>query len=276
VSFRAGFAQAVPFPHWRFHWCRVPCLVALLLALLTPLPGCSTREEPSRPRVLLVGIDGASYSLARSLQEEGALPNLARLAEAGVFAPLRSIPPFLSPRIWNSIATGKTPDKHGIVSFAWPDAKNRNHLFLSSDRKSHALWNIASDAGLTVGVVNWWTTYPPEKINGVMVSDHALWSPHMTQPDVMTTSPSSTTGLVFPISWEERALALLKSELPLTAFPNPFAAPATSFPPGIDLDALRHDFEADAAIVRTALEIEAELHPDVMLVYLAGIDHASH
>jgi predicted AlkP superfamily phosphohydrolase/phosphomutase len=154
--------------------------------------------------VLLVGIAGASYSLTESLQAEGALPNVARLAEAAFSAPLRSIPPFLSPRIRNTIATGKTPEKHGIVSLAWPDAENRNHLFLSSDRKSHALWNIASDAGLTIGVVSSWTSYPPDNINGVMVFDHARWSPHMPQTGVIATSPSSASGLVFPTSWKER------------------------------------------------------------------------
>ena len=74
----------------------------------------------------------------------------------------------------NSIATGKKPSKHGIVAFAWKDEEGTPHLYLSSDRKTHALWNIASEAGLTVGVVNWWNTYPPERVRGVIVSDHSL------------------------------------------------------------------------------------------------------
>ena len=60
------------------------------------------------------------------------------------------------------------------MHFAYPGEDGKNTLYLSSDRKVHALWNIVSDAGLSVGVVNFWNTYPPEVINGVMVSDHLL------------------------------------------------------------------------------------------------------
>ena len=35
-------------------------------------------------------------------------------------------------------------------------------LYTSADRNGRALWNIASAAGLRVGVVNWWTTHPAE------------------------------------------------------------------------------------------------------------------
>ena len=56
-------------------------------------------------------------------------------------------------------ATGKVPLKHGIKSFAYKDDAGEQHLFLSSHRKAHALWNIASDRGLRVGVVNWSTDY---------------------------------------------------------------------------------------------------------------------
>jgi len=47
-------------------------------------------------------------------------------------------------------------------------------LFYGSDRRGLALWNILSDAGKSVALVNWLVTYPPELINGVIVTDHAL------------------------------------------------------------------------------------------------------
>ena len=52
--------------------------------------------------------------------------------------------------------------------------QGRVRLLLSSDRRTHALWNIVSDAERRVAVINWWNTFPPEVIEGVMVSDHAV------------------------------------------------------------------------------------------------------
>ena len=150
---------------------RRPAL-ALGLLLIALAAGCA--DEPSRSRVLLVGLDGASPRIVREMFEAGELPHLAGLADRGLFVPLRSSIPLHSPRIWASIATGKTPEKHGIDAFVKRDEKGRNRLLLSSDRRTHALWNIVSDAGRRVAVINWWNTFPPEVIEGVMVSDHAL------------------------------------------------------------------------------------------------------
>ncbi len=144
-----------------------------------PLP--AARTAPVRPaaggrrtgRVLLVGIDGASLRIIRPLLAQGRLPHLAELARRGVSGALRSHRPLYSPRIWNSIATGKMPEKHGIEGFTFHDDAGKQQLYLSVHRKAHALWNIASKAGMRVAVVNWWNTYPPEVVNGVMVSDHA-------------------------------------------------------------------------------------------------------
>jgi tetratricopeptide (TPR) repeat protein len=36
-----------------------------------------------------------------------------------------------------------------------------------------AIWNVASAAGRTVGVVGWWATHPAEEVSGFFVSDHA-------------------------------------------------------------------------------------------------------
>jgi hypothetical protein len=54
------------------------------------------RTEPAGTRVLIVGIDGATFSVIDSLLAEGALPITARLIENGVRAPLRSEAPTIS------------------------------------------------------------------------------------------------------------------------------------------------------------------------------------
>ena len=139
----------------------------MLVAARTP----TARRNPN-PVILIIGIDGASPLITFPMMKAGQLPHLAKLAAEGVSGPLRSVLPLYSPRIWNTIATGRPAQEHGIPAFVKKTDEGEKELYLSSDRRVPALWNILSAAGRSVGVVNWWTTYPPEKINGVMVSDH--------------------------------------------------------------------------------------------------------
>ncbi len=133
---------------------------------------CTAQEQ--RGRVLLLGLDGVTLELALPMMKAGRLPNLARLAREGSSGPLTSAPPLLSPRVWTTIATGKTPEKHGIRDWVYRDRQGRTHLFESLNRRGAALWNILSHAGRSVATVNWLMTYPPEVVNGVVVTDHAL------------------------------------------------------------------------------------------------------
>ena len=56
--------------------------------------------------------------------------------------------------------------------------------------------------------------------------------------------------------------------------PNPFTGPAWQGHPVFDF--LRGVYRDDELAVRTALEVEAAGSPDVMLVYLPGVDRVSH
>ena len=145
----------------------------LLSTVITVAFACYDGEAP-HGRVLLIGIDGAAPHLIDSWMKEGLLPNLAELAHEGVWGKLRSHYPLLSPRIWTSVATGKLPEKHGIKSWLLPTEEQRLRLFRSDDRRCHAIWNILSHEDLKVGVVNWLVTYPPEKVNGVMITNFAI------------------------------------------------------------------------------------------------------
>jgi len=90
-------------------------------------------------RVLVVGIDGATLRVVAPLLAAGRLPNLAALAREGVHGPLRSMPPLESPRIWNTIATGKVPEKHGITGFTHTDAQGRTPCG-TSPRSAACAW----------------------------------------------------------------------------------------------------------------------------------------
>ncbi|MGD9002642.1 MAG: alkaline phosphatase family protein [Anaerolineae bacterium] len=120
-------------------------------------------------RVLAIGIDGATFDLIRPWAEEGDLPNLARLMAEGVHGPLEStLPPVTSPA-WPTFATGKNPGKHGVFDFIRPMG-GQFELVNASSLQAATLWDILSEAGHTVGVMNVPVTYPPRPVNGFVVA----------------------------------------------------------------------------------------------------------
>jgi tetratricopeptide (TPR) repeat protein len=135
------------------------------------------RRVETGARVLLVGIDGADWDVIEPLIAAGRLPNLARLRGQGAWARLRSFVPALSPILWTTVATGKSPDRHGINDFLVDDPRTGRRVLMNSTfRRVRALWNILSEAGLENDVIAWWATWPAESIRGHLVSDRVAYS----------------------------------------------------------------------------------------------------
>ena len=100
------------------------------------------------------------------------MPTLDGLINRGVMGNLATLQPILSPMLWNSIATGKFPDKHGIHGFIEPDPVNGGaRPYTSISRKTKAIWNILTQSGLRSNIVGWWASHPAEPINGTVVTN---------------------------------------------------------------------------------------------------------
>jgi predicted AlkP superfamily phosphohydrolase/phosphomutase len=120
---------------------------------------------------MVIGLDGGTLELIQPWVNQGKLPNIAHLMRTGVYADLQStLPPMTFPA-WNAFMTGKNPGKHGVYDFmerkggAYElEIKNARH------RKSDTIWNIASTYGKRCAIVGVPVTYPPEEINGIMIS----------------------------------------------------------------------------------------------------------
>jgi hypothetical protein len=133
---------------------RAPVLAALVAVvfLALALVGCGGRGRVER-RLLVVGIDGAEWSVVTPLLERGKLPNLSRLIESGAACGLRSLEPKQkSPVIWTTIATGKYPDKHGISDYI--DASG-GRILTSNVRTARTFWDILGEDGRKVTVIGW-------------------------------------------------------------------------------------------------------------------------
>ncbi len=244
---------------------------AFLMSLLASL-ACGGDEPPGR--VLVIGIDGAAPRVVEDLLERGELPHLAQIAASGARGSLRSQTPLVSPRIWNSVATGVVPARHGIVNFAGRDAAGVHRLYLSTDRKVPALWSIASAAGLRVAVVNWWNTYPPERVNGAVVSDH-LFAREIEGRRILSGGVVTEAGsMVHPETLEPALARALEDATPPVPFEDPFAG--ADLPEFVNAERLSQWYEQDGIVVRIALEVERSQSPRLMMVLLTGIDRVSH
>jgi len=123
-------------------------------------------------KVLLVGWDAADWVILQPLIDKGVMPVTASLIARGMSGNISTLHPILSPMLWNSIATGKRPDQHGIYGFVEPRPDGSGiRPVTSTSRTCKALWNILSQNEIRSNVVSWFASFPAEPINGVVVTD---------------------------------------------------------------------------------------------------------
>jgi predicted AlkP superfamily phosphohydrolase/phosphomutase len=124
-----------------------------------------------KPKIVIIGLDGATWVLIRPWAAEGLLPNLSKLIESGVSGDLQSAIPPLTPPAWTSFMTGNNPGKHGIFYFLEPQPGSYTMRYANAgSRRSRTFFGLLSDAGFTVGSMNVPFTYPPEPLTGFQIS----------------------------------------------------------------------------------------------------------
>jgi len=123
-------------------------------------------------KVLLLGWDAADWKIIGPLLAKGQMPSLKKIIDNGVYGNMSTMNPPYSPMLWSSVATGKTPDKHGVLGFieVVPNKKVLRPVTANS-RKVRAIWNILHNKGYKSNIVGWWPSFPAEPINGVIVTD---------------------------------------------------------------------------------------------------------
>jgi tetratricopeptide (TPR) repeat protein len=259
-------------------------LVAALLFVLPPASSATAKGGAKRAQpapLIVVGWDGGDWKLLDPLMQRGLLPNLSALVARGRTWNLETVNPMISPLIWTTLATGRSPVDHGVADFQELDPKTRARLPISGwSRKVPAIWNVASAKGLKVGVVGWWATWPAEKVNGFFVSDRA--SPVLFPAEVLSGSPALTwpEGLADgvrlvgrregPLGFEEvsQALHVTKAEFDAAvAAKRDLADPITGYQKIVG---------STRVYARTALDLYDREKPDLLMVYFEGTDEIGH
>ncbi len=127
-------------------------------------------------QVVMIGLDGASWTIIDSMIADGKLPTIERLKREGASGILRSVDCYFTPPAWTSMLTGFLPQHTGVYTFGkWSTGKRRFDAVSVLDVEVPFVWDVASAAGRRVGVTNVPVTYPTYSVNGIMVG--GLMSP---------------------------------------------------------------------------------------------------
>ncbi len=125
----------------------------------------------SNQKILVIGIDGATFNIINKLIEKNKLKNFQMLLKKGSSATLLSTIPDLSPIAWTTFATGKNAAKHGIYGFVAPKQNSYEVNFINANfRRAEPFWSMLSRNGKKVCIINMPISYPPDMVNGYFIS----------------------------------------------------------------------------------------------------------
>jgi len=124
-----------------------------------------------KKRTFVLGLDGVPHSFLSNKFAKNELPNLGRLCKENSYKRINSVYPTVSSVAWTTFATGEDPAGHGIFGFV---DRNPNPFQIkiptARDKRAKTIWDELSEQGKNVVVINVPLTYPPEKVNGLLVS----------------------------------------------------------------------------------------------------------
>lgn len=271
-------------------------------------------RRPTGVRVLVIGVDGGTWTILRPLIDSGKMPHLAALCERGVSGVLRSIPPFYSPSLWPSIDTGAPPEVHGMHSYCHlllPGVGSlptepitlRPALFpfgiaaalavelrlaeltpaRSDSTRLPRLWDRVDAAGGSTVVCGWPGTWPAPNIRGVMVSDRwldcCLW--------LLFRAPPAAAGMISPTeadAWlaphhrrpDQFVAADFARFFPVDAQSQPWLKRTDFGSSSHDLTIFKTMHNIDRSIADCAVAALDRTRPDLALVLFESPDFVAH
>lgn len=145
----------------------------------------------SKKKVILLGLDGATWTKLDYYISSGKMPNLSKIVEKGAKGILNSTIPYTSRACWLSILTGTNPGKHG----------NPHHTVNGGKSEVPRLWDILTEKKIKQIIVNDLITYPPTPVDGIMVTGGF-------------STPASSKDFVYPRSAMNEIYQIVENYIP--------------------------------------------------------------
>ena len=124
-------------------------------------------------------------SLVQQWAAEGQLPNLARLIPRGHWAEIANPPGFIaSVSVWPSFFTASDPSVHGRYAYRqFVPGTYFTRVTSPEELLVRPFWEVLSEAGLRVAVIDMPSAPLAEELNGIQV---AYWGPHDIEGEFQT------------------------------------------------------------------------------------------
>jgi hypothetical protein len=193
-------------------------------------------------------------------------------------------------RAWTTIATGQTPDVHGVHGIettrvagvqgivtagsgtlaralrAATDVVRLTRPSIASrdERRSKTVWEVAEESGLRTAVVNWWATWPAPPGAGIVITDRAVLRLEHGGPLDAEIAPAS----LYPVLQQAWPAVRKRASDEAEAA---FAGVADSATRAV----LRRSAELDGTILGIAQALPGPRR-DLDVLYLPGLDIAQH
>lgn len=256
--------------------------VAFVVPQRTPAATPSSLPKAAGERVLLVGLDGVLAEEFDYLLARGALPVLSSLVREGAVVAGYTRAAELEPaEFWTTVATGVGGELHGVRSLdsfrpaglatalarsgpwrywwsgvAVPLGLAEHRPLLASRRAAFTFWELSARGGAPAAAIDWWATFPPEPLAGLVVSHGAfqlLLEGHL--------------GAVAPA---DRAADLARLAREVEPGPSGSTLEA-ALPAKLAEELLRRAVLPDR-FYRAAARREAANRPEAMALYLPAVD----
>ena len=140
----------------------------------------------TKPKAVVIGLDGLEPTIVEAMLEAGLLPNFKKLRDSGTYRRLRTTYPAQTPVAWSSFATGVNPGGHGIFDFISRDPQNympgmalsrfeKGKGFFASPklvnrRRGVPFWQTLAAQGVPSTVLRCPCTYPPDAAEGSVLA----------------------------------------------------------------------------------------------------------
>ncbi len=225
-------------------------LVALVgLALPSGGWGCGSRRVEGG-KVLVVGLDGATWDLVQPWIDRGDLPHLKQLQQGAAWGELQSSVPYLSPPAWATAVTGVNPGRHAIYDFQRrlpQDTVVVNET--AKSRRAQPIWRMLAPTQKRILLMNIPMTDPPDPVNGLFIAGF----PHLDK-----------TGFTYPAELEQQLGDYPLDELQMRL------APGTE-------DSLLENYQRDlASRLRITLDWLKGERYDLLWMVITATDRIQH
>lgn len=121
-------------------------------------------------KILVVGIDGGTWNILNAAIENGDMPYFGKLKKSGAYGILKSSIPPISPSAWSEIQTGRKAINSNVYEFFSFNKKTKEIQIVNSGFLNNTIWDILSNLGKRMAIVNIPMTYPVKRVNGITVS----------------------------------------------------------------------------------------------------------